>query len=426
MNVAYLINSYPRPSQSFIRREMEALERQGVCVERFALRPGEPALDEMDRAEARRTRYVLSVGGIGLLLAVARTLLTRPICLLKALKLACRVGRRSDRGTLFYLIYVAEACVLLRWFDEAGVDHVHAHFGTNSTAVAMFCRKLGGPSYSFTAHGPEEFDKPEALALGEKIKHAAFVIAVCEFGRSQLLRWCSYEQWHKMHVVRCGVDQAFLRVAQRSLPSAPRLLSVGRLAEQKGQLLLIEAASMLKSRKIDFKLVLVGDGELRPQIAELIAKHSLDDQVALAGWKSNQTIRGLMQDARALVMPSFAEGLPVVLMESLALKRPVISTYIAGIPELVENGVSGFLVPAGDAAALADAMAAILAADPDQLECMGERGSERVRQRHDASIEAAKLATFFRQTIAEHHAAVTVLDDLGDAPIPAASGSAAN
>jgi glycosyltransferase involved in cell wall biosynthesis len=426
MNVAYLINAYPRPSQSFIRREMAALESQGVRIQRFAIRAGEAALDDTDRAEAQRTRYVLSAGGLGLLWAVVHTLLTRPLALLRGLKLALRVGRRSDRGILYHLIYLAEACVLRRWFAEGEIQHVHSHFGTNSTAVAMLCRELGGPGYSFTAHGPEEFDKPEALALGEKINRASFVIAVCEFGRSQLYRWCRHEQWHKVKVVHCGVDESFLKAPSRAVPEAPRLLSVGRLSEQKGQLLLIEAAAILKSRGIEFKLVLVGDGELRSQIEELIQKHSLSEKVTLAGWRSNRAICDLMQDARALVMPSFAEGLPVVLMESLALKRPVLSTYIAGIPELVANEGCGFLVPAGDVVALADAMAAVLAASPEKLEQMGEMGSLRVRQQHDASIEATKMVVLFRQAIAKQPNTVATVKEFGNVQMPAASGPASN
>ncbi len=317
--------------------------------------------------------------------------------------------------------------MLRQWLRECQTEHVHGHFGTNSAAILMLCRVMGGPRYSFTAHGPEEFDQPVGLSLGEKIRRAEFVVAVCEFGRSQLFRWCSYDQWQKIHVVRCGVDAHFLAAAPATIPAAPKLLSVGRLAEQKGQLLLIEAAAMLKSRNIAFQLTLVGDGELRGPIEALIAKHSLGNQVTLAGWKSNRVICDLMQASRALIMPSFAEGLPVVLMESLALERPVVSTYIAGIPELIESGVCGFLVPAGDVAALADAMATILSSDQQALEKMGAAGSERVRLRHDASAEAAKLAALFRRAVAELRTDVAVnRNQVGKVAMSAASSPASN
>jgi glycosyltransferase involved in cell wall biosynthesis len=198
------------------------------------------------------------------------------------------------------------------------------------------------------------------------------------------------------------VDDSFLAPVDHAMPSAPTLLSVGRLAEQKGQLLLIEAASLLADRGIQFHLTIVGDGEMRQQIEKLIADRRLGDRITLAGWKSNTAIRDMMLSSRALIMPSFAEGLPVVLMESLALKRPVVSTYIAGIPELVENGVCGQLVPAGDVSALADAMAAVLCATPGHLEQLGNAGRQRVLERHDASIEAGRLAALFRCATANH------------------------
>jgi glycosyltransferase involved in cell wall biosynthesis len=424
MNIAYFINVYPRPSQTFIWREIAALEAQGIVVHRFALRPDAEYTDARQRD---RTRYVLAGSPLRLITASIAALLCRPTATLPALALAWRCGRKSDRGVLRHFAYWAEACVLRQWLRDCEAEHVHGHFGTNSAAILMLCRAMGGPPYSFTAHGPEEFDQPMGLSLGEKIRRAEFVVAVCEFGRSQLFRWCAYDQWQKIHVVRCGVDAHFLAAAPATIPTAPKLLSVGRLAEQKGQLLLIEAAALLKSRNLEFQLILVGDGELRGPIETLIAKHSLSNQVTLAGWKSNQVICDLMQGSRALIMPSFAEGLPVVLMESLALKRPVVSTYIAGIPELIENGVSGFLVPAGDVAALADAMAKILSSDQQALEKMGAAGSERVRLRHDASVEAGKLAALFRRAVAESRTDLAVdRSQVGKGVMSAASASGPN
>jgi glycosyltransferase involved in cell wall biosynthesis len=405
MNIAYLINVYPRPNQTFIWREMAALEAGGINVHRFALRPCDEALDGIGLGETRRTRYVLGEGRVGIFAAVLRTVFLRPVRSLVALGTAWRCGRRSQRGLIRHFIYWVEACVLVQWMKQCEAEHAHAHYGTNTAAILMLCRVLGGPTYSFTAHGPEEFDSPIDLSLGEKIKHAAFVVAVCNYGRSQLYRWCPREQWHKVQIVRCGVDELFLSGSRQPVPSAPRLLSVGRLSEQKGQLLLVEAAALLKDRGIEFELVLVGDGELRGPIEALIQSRQLGASVKLAGWKSGAEIRGLMLESRALVMPSFAEGLPVVVMESLALGRPVLSTYVAGIPELVENGVSGVLVPASDVKSLADAMAGLLTATQEELRRLGENGRQRVRTDHDASTEAARLAGLFRRTVAHGLAA---------------------
>ncbi len=400
MRVAYLVNQYPRTSHSFIRREIHALEAQGVEVLRYSLRPPEEELaTEADRLEVERTRSVLDEGVLGHAFAVLDTAARRPFALARAVAHGFRLGLRSERGLLRHAAYLAEACVLARWLRRAGADHVHAHFGTNSATVALLCSEVGGPAFSFTVHGPEEFDKPEFLGLGDKVRHAAFVVTISSYGRSQLCRWARYEDWPKLQVVRCGVGEDLLHAEPTPVPRAPRLVCVARLSEQKGQLLLIEAAARLAAEGSRFELVLAGDGPLRGKIEEAIARHGLDGQVKLAGWMSAAQVREAIVASRALVLPSFAEGLPVVLMEALALGRPVVTTAIAGIPELVESGVTGWLVPAGCVDALADAMRAALEAPPARLEEMGRAGAARVARCHDAKQEAGKLMELFRSAI---------------------------
>src|SRR5262245_60466639 len=210
MRIAYLINQYPKVSHSFIRREIEALERGGVQVMRHALRGWDAELlDTGDLAEQRRTHYLLKDGVVGLVTAMARTLLRHPSPFWRTLALALRLSRRSDRPVALWLAYFAEACKLARSLHRARIAHVHAHFGTNSAAVAMLASSLGACSYSFTVHGPEEFDKPEFIHLGEKIRRARFVVAISSYGRSQLYRWVPQTQWPKVQVVRCGLEKAF-------------------------------------------------------------------------------------------------------------------------------------------------------------------------------------------------------------------------
>jgi glycosyltransferase involved in cell wall biosynthesis len=400
MTIAYLVNQYPKVSHSFIRREIAGVEAMGIRVARFSIRScGSELVDEVDKLEQELTQVVLGIGKVGLLFALLRVAITRPARFLSALWLMLQVGWYSERGVLRHLAYLAEACVLLPWFSDLGIAHVHAHFGTNSTTVAMLCRALGGPPYSFTVHGPEEFDKAEAIALTEKIKRSAFVVAVSSFGKSQLYRWCSHEQWTKIHVVHCGVDDLFLTQAHIPVPDEPRLVCVGRLSEQKGHLLLVEAAAQLAALDLRFKLILVGDGPLRPQIETMIARLGLQDHVEITGWASNTEVQQQILASRAMVLPSFAEGLPVVIMEALALSRPVISTYVAGIPELVEPGICGWLVPPGSVESLTAAMRAALQLPVEKLEQMGRAGALRVAEQHDAAIEASKLAALFRSNI---------------------------
>ena len=320
-------------------------------------------------------------------------LTSAPWKLLRTLRLALGISRSSDHRLLRHLVRVAEACRVIRWTRESGAQRLHAHFGTNSAEVGMYTRSLGGPPFSFTVHGPEEFESP--MCLAEKVHSAAFVAAISSYCRSQLYLRCRQVEWHKIHVVHCGLEPAFYQ----TLPSEPsqsrRLICVGRLCEAKGQLLLIEAAARLRAAGVDLQLVLAGDGPIRGEIEAAIARNRLGDAVRITGWISSDQVRLELSASRALVLPSFAEGLPVVIMEAMALGKPVLSTLVAGIPELVRAGETGWLFPAGSLDELAAAMKECLSAPAREIERMGNAGRERVLERHSIAIESAKLAELF-------------------------------
>ncbi len=394
--VAYLINQYPKVSHSFIRREIHALERQGIEVLRVAVRGWDDALaDPADVAERTVTRYLLQGGWLPPLRAALRSAATQPRRFAGALRLAWSMWRRSERTLFHHVAYLVEAALLVEWLASERTTHLHAHFGTNPAEVAMLARALGGPPYSFTVHGPEEFDHPVALGMGEKGQRAAFVVAISSFGRSQLYRWLPQSHWARVQVVHCGLEGAFHQGVTNDGGAAHRLVCVGRLCEQKGQLLLVEALQRVIASGRACELVLAGDGEMRAEIEALVEHHRMQSHVRITGWIGSAQVREEILAARALVLPSFAEGLPVVIMEAMALRRPVISTFVAGIPELVRDGANGWLVPAGDVEALADAMAACLDAPPDALARMGAAAHERVLARHDVDREAAKLVALF-------------------------------
>jgi glycosyltransferase involved in cell wall biosynthesis len=395
LKIAYLINQYPKVSHSFIRREILALERQGFDVTRIALRGWRESLpDREDLAEQARTHYVLRNGVAPVLIDALRVMMQSPWRFIKAAHLAMRMVRESDRSLRYHMMYVAEACRILPWVRSYGCSHLHAHFGTNSSEVAMLVHALGGPAYSFTVHGPDEFMIP--MGLSEKVHRAAFAVAISSFGRSQLYMRSSYLDWPKIHVVHCGLERSFYEGQATPVPMAPRFVCVGRLCEAKGQLLLIAAAARLKAAGIECELVLAGDGPLRVEIEKLIDEHGLNSQVRITGWISSSGVRSEILAARALILPSFAEGLPVVLMEAMALRRPVLSTYVAGIPELVISGENGWLFAAGSVEELVEAMMKCLAAMPEDLSRMGDLGYQRVIARHSIETETAKLANLFR------------------------------
>ena len=394
--IAYLINQYPTISHSFIRREIHALERQGFDILRISLHGWNARLmSEEDMQERSHTRYVLQGGTVPLLWALLRVLLTKPGRFLFAVKLAFSVARGSERSLPYHLAYLAEACRIMPWLKSFGATHLHAHFGTNSAEVAMLANALGGPPYSFTLHGQNE------LLFGgtaEKVRRAAFVVAISSYGRSQLYRWVEHAYWQKIKVVHCGLETAFHDVAPVPPPSMPRLVCVGRLSPEKGQLLLIEAIHRLAQKGIRVELVLAGGGEMQAELEALIARYELGGQIRITGLLSTSQVRDEILAASALVLTSFTEGLPVVIMEAMALRRPVLASCITGIPELVLPGETGWLFPASSIDDLTAAIEDFLAKSSDELREMGDVAYVRVLERHSVDTEAAKLAKLFRES----------------------------
>lgn len=399
MRIGYLVNTYPRPSHSFIRREIAALEQQGFQIHRFAMRGEAGALsDPADLAEHARTERVLDMGGLRLLGGLARQAVTAPGRFLAALRLARARARGGESSLARQIVYMAEGAHVAARARTLGLRHLHAHFGTNSARVAGYARIFGGPPFSFTVHGPEEFDNVLPLDLGGKLAAAEFCVTVSSYGRSQMYRWASSDDWPKVQTVHCGLDLD--RWSDPApLPAGPfHMVAVGRFAEQKGFGLLIRGFAEAWRQNPALRLSLVGDGELRPQIEALIAANGMGDAVTLLGWQDESGVRAAMGAAHALVTPSFAEGLPVVIMEAMACARPIIATYIAGIPELVRPGHEGWLVPAGDAGALAQTMLQAAETPPETLAAMGASARARVTARHDIQKSARRLAALFSRS----------------------------
>jgi colanic acid/amylovoran biosynthesis glycosyltransferase len=396
--VLYLINTYPKLSHTFIKREMLALERLGVRVIRVAARAGQALVDPGDTKEKGRTTYLLQQP-LGLLQAVARCLMLRPQRLAKALATSLRMMRRSDRGPFIHLVYLIEACRVASLVRSAGAAHIHAHFGTNPAEVALLAAQLSGVTYSFTVHGCEEYDKPEFIGLRAKIRGAAFVAAVSNYGRAQLYRWCDDSDRNKIKLIRCGLEEAFHGMADDVPSGSARFICVGRLCLLKGYDVVVEAAAAMAAAGHKFEVLIVGDGEAREELEDLIARLRLSGTVRLGGSMSSADVRREIMGARALVVSSFAENLPVVIMEAMALRRPVVATHIGGIPELVIPRETGWLVPPSSVDELATAMTECLLASREELSAMGRRGRERVLAMHDVDREAAALADLFAENI---------------------------
>lgn len=391
--IAYLMNSYPMTSTTFIRREIEALERHGVAVKRYAVRHWSGDLvDPDDVSEKQKTEYLLTGNAGGLFFAFLKECVVNPGGMVRCIGPWARLIKTARGGVVRHVAYLMQAALFRQRTKKAGIAHVHVHFGTNAAAVAMLAHILGGPTYSFTVHGPDELTDAPLLDFPAKINHASFVAAISHFCKSQLIRFSSISAAEKIEIVHCGLDLSDFE--ESPPPDNHTFVCVGRLCPQKGQAQLPAVAARLKEEFPALKILLIGDGEARPEIEKEIARHEVGDHVIIKGWMENSAVRNEIRGARSFLLPTFAEGLPVVIMEALALGRPVISTYVAGIPELLDEQC-GWIIPAGDEDALTNAMRDALGATPDRLARLGREGRIRVTAEHDVDKEAAKLAARF-------------------------------
>lgn len=380
--VCYFTNVYPAPSHTTMRREIHALEALGAGVVRVAARRFKgPLVEPVDRREQGQTAYTTESLWTALC-CLAAVALTRPLRLARALFDAVAIGSRASAGVWKYLMYVGEACVLLRLALRC--EHIHANFG-NATSIAVMCRVLGGPAISLRIHGPEEFDSFTSVEWEWKLRHASFVAPISEYGVRRVRELAAARYHPKIALLRCGVEPALLGrqdAAAAALPAPYRLVCVARLEPRKGHVVLFDAVARLRKEGLDVSLRLIGDGSLRSVLQNRAHELAISDAVHFEGWKDGAHVRAAIEQSRIVVLPSYAEGLPIVLMEAFALGRVVVSTSIAGIPELVVPDRSGWLVECGDAMALTRALKLGLQSSDEDLIAMGEVGRRRVREHH--------------------------------------------
>lgn len=399
MKIGYLMNSYPMTSTTFIRREIESLEAKGLEINRYAVRHwGEKLVDPLDIADQARTHYLLTDNTVALISSFFSVLFTNPLGFFRGLVLWFQVWRNAGSLSIKFFAYLLQATYFYKRSRQDQLQHVHVHFSTNATTVAMLAKAMGGVSYSFTAHGPDEFVNPTASSMSLKVQHAAFVAAISNYCKVLLVRFSSYAYWDKIIIVHCGLNIADFTPNYSFDAGNQSLICVGRICSQKAQLLFPPALAQLKNEFPHLKVHFIGDGESRLALEAAIAQYDVGHLVVLHGWRANSEVRTMLANSRALLLPSFAEGLPVVIMESLALGRPVISTYIAGIPELVDDQC-GWLIPAGSIDGIAAAIRAALNAPPEKLSEMGKEGRRRVELEHNLDTIAPKLYIAFEEAV---------------------------
>ena len=258
--------------------------------------------------------------------------------------------------------------------------------------------------YSITIHGPEEFYGVEKFRLKQKIEHASFAFCISDHCRSQVMKISEPANWSKLHVVRLGVDaQLFKPTPNRSVGVDLELLCVGRLVADKGHLVLLRAFSRLLSNGFKLRLRLIGDGRERRRLESFILENRLGDSVILEGALNHENTRRLIAQADIFVLASFAEGLPVALMEAMAMEIPCVSTYIAGIPELIRPEIDGLLVPASSEEALVEALARLVT-DAELRRSLARSGRQRVLELYSLETNVGLLAETFQAHLAKQTA----------------------
>jgi colanic acid/amylovoran biosynthesis glycosyltransferase len=397
--MAYLLSVFPAVSHTFFLNEVRELRRQGFDLEVASInRPNilNTSMSDIEAEEAARTFYVKSSGASRAIWIAAKTLLCRPGVFARGLFAALRLGRYDLRAGLYALLYFAEALILGDWMRKQDRRHLHVHFCGPVATVGMLASIAWKFPLSLTVHGPDEFYAVETSYLRQKLETARFVLCISNFCRSQLMQFMDPIHWDKMHVVRQGIDPEVFRPTRNKQVSAEtaEIICVGRLVAAKGQLILLRACELLLRRGYSFRVRLVGTGPDRQRLEYFAAQKNLP--VIFAGNKSNSEIRQLLDRADVFALASFAEGVPVALMEAMAMEVPCVSTSIAGIPELIHNNLDGLLVPASSVEALASALSCLLD-DPPLRRRLAEAGRRRVEADYNLVRNVQSRADKFRE-----------------------------
>jgi colanic acid/amylovoran biosynthesis glycosyltransferase len=415
--VAYVIGRYPAVSHTFVTREVQALRAAGVEVKTISIHRASEAdaLSALDRAE-REATYSLLPPRFRVLARSQLQALCSPRAYIKTLAAALSGEPRGVKARLWRVFYFAEAIMVWEFCRREGISHIHAHHLNQASDAAMLAADYGNAAsgdstwtWSFTMHGPNEFYDVTRFRLAEKAQAATFVACISDFARSQVMGFVPEERWPRLRIVHCGVDPD--EYDPRSLEAAGpddsefHILYVGRLVPFKGQGLLLEALAELRARGIEATLTLIGEGPSREELEKKALRLGVDGAARFAGAVGQDEIRSYFAAADAFCLPSFAEGVPVVLMEAMAMELPVVTTRVMGIPELVDDGADGILVRPGRLDALTSALTK-LAADPGLREELGSRAREKVRAEFDvrqAGREMASILAGDPQSVSEIH-----------------------
>lgn len=401
MRLAYLVSQYPAISHTFVLREVRGLRKLGFDVQTASIRrpdrlPGQ--LTPMELDEAASTFYVSRCGARGFVAAHCSTIVRHPWAYVAGLRFAFRLAGFDVRQAVFHLAYFAQAVVVGHWIERQGLPHVHTHF---SSTVALLVGRVFPITVSSTIHGSDEFIDPTGFHMFEKSRNSLFIRAISNYGRSQLMRFSDPSDWDKFEVCPLGVDPKVFEPGRfRANPERFEILTVGRLAPVKAIPVLLTAVGALVAEGRSLRLRIAGGGDLFDTLKIEIIQRGLISRVSLEGSLNQDEIQSLYREADAFVLASFAEGVPVVLMEAMAMEIPCVATWVTGVPELIRNETDGLLVGPADAAALAAALARLMD-DADLRRRLGQSASQRVRERYHLGRNIESLASIFTRRVGQ-------------------------
>lgn len=408
MRIAYLTGEYLRPTHTFIQREVETLRSYGLEVHTFSVRPTDPKelVSPEQRAEQAQTFNILPIRPFTILKAHTFLLLSAPTRYLQAIKLAWRSQSPGFKALFYQLFYFIEAGLLAQELRSRHIEHLHNHFADSSCTVSMLAATLAGIRFSFTLHGPYIFFEPYRWRLDLKIQQALFAICISHYCRSQAMLFSAPTEWNKLHIIHCGIDlDRYQPVTHK--PNQKRLLYIGRLSAAKGVPILLQAVAAVTLQHPDLHLTIVGDGPDRQSLERQASQLGISDRLKFVGYQSQDAVCGYLQACDIFVLPSFAEGLPIVLMEAMATGLPVIATAIAAISELVEDGVNGYLVPPGAAEPLAQRLDQLLS-DAQLRQTFGQAGRIKVEQVFNLHREVDSLKQIIGLAFAENTSTINI------------------
>ncbi len=401
-SLAYLVSTYPTLSMIFVLREVLQLRELGFRIETASINPPDRAAEDLtedERDEYFHTSYVKKLGPAGATKAHLRTLLRNFAGYFRGLRLTLSLSGLDLKRLFFNLMYFTEALMVGQWMRRNRQSHLHTHLAQQAATVGLYVHRIFKFGFSITVHGPDEFYDAQGQYLAEKIAAADFIVCITSFARSQMMKLSPHIYWNKFVVSPLGVDpQVFSPRPARTAPETIEVLCVGRLTPAKGQHLLIEAVERLTAQGRSVRLHLVGSGPDEESLRIHTARTGLTNRVVFEGAVNQDRIRTLYAVADLFCIPSFAEGLPVVLMEAMAMEIPCITTYITGIPELIRDGIDGLLVPPSDVEALVDALAKLIDDEPLRLR-LARGGRARVLEKHDLRRNVERLAQIFADRV---------------------------